>query len=461
MAATFKIHEDEETISHLQENKAKDVKVGKRSVLGQIQNKYASETQKTINYATSKEGILFRNTTAASTGFTENIKALGLKDKDMGISMKENFVRSPLKDVYEKYIRAAESKIPSKVESPMVIDSSPVIPRPNISKKNDVKESTQSHKLATALEQTPLRNSFKNTNYESTLQIASPMSVDMTPTQPVTENLRNALDDLYGCHAYKQDIYKYLRKIEEEYRPKAYYMRRQPDVSYSMRTILVDWLVEVGEEYKLRNETLFMAVSYIDRFLSTMAVAKPKLQLLGTSAMFIAAKFEEIYPPEVGEFTYITDDSYTVKQVLRMERLILKVLSFDLSCPTSYTFIMHISSCVKLPSKVIYLAMYICELTLLEADPYLEYYPSLIASGAIALARHCLDYADVWPSSLMQATDYTLMQLGPVITLLNETHHKSFTLSQTAIRQKYKGSEYEGVSAIPSKRLVLRDALIS
>lgn len=56
-----------------------------------------------------------------------------------------------------------------------------------------------------------------------------------------------------------------------------------------MRSILVDWLVEVAEEYRLQTETLYLAVSYIDRFLSYMSVVKSKLQLVGTAAMFIAA----------------------------------------------------------------------------------------------------------------------------------------------------------------------------
>lgn len=117
------------------------------------------------------------------------------------------------------------------------------------------------------------------------------------------------------------------------------YMRKQQDISHSMRTILVDWLVEVGEEYRLQNETLCLAVSYIDRFLSVMSVVRAKLQLVGTAAMFIAAKYEEIYPPDVGEFVYITDNTYTKKQVLRMEQLILKVLTFDLCVPTTTVFL--------------------------------------------------------------------------------------------------------------------------
>jgi len=56
-----------------------------------------------------------------------------------------------------------------------------------------------------------------------------------------------------------------------------------------MRSILIDWLVEVSEEYKLDTETLYLSVFYLDRFLSQMAVVRSKLQLVGTAAMYIAA----------------------------------------------------------------------------------------------------------------------------------------------------------------------------
>ena len=66
-------------------------------------------------------------------------------------------------------------------------------------------------------------------------------------------------------------------------------MKKQPDITNCMRAILVDWLVEVGEEYKLQNETLYLAVNYIDRFLSSMSVLRGKLQLVGTAAMLLAS----------------------------------------------------------------------------------------------------------------------------------------------------------------------------
>lgn len=60
-------------------------------------------------------------------------------------------------------------------------------------------------------------------------------------------------------------------------------------ISANMRGILVDWLVEVAEEYKLVSDTLYLAVSYVDRFLSCNAVDKQKLQLLGVSSVLIAS----------------------------------------------------------------------------------------------------------------------------------------------------------------------------
>lgn len=66
-------------------------------------------------------------------------------------------------------------------------------------------------------------------------------------------------------------------------------MRKQGDITHTMRSILVDWLVEVAEEYKLSRETLCLTVSCIDRFLSVMSVVRSKLQLVGAAAMFIAA----------------------------------------------------------------------------------------------------------------------------------------------------------------------------
>ena len=90
-----------------------------------------------------------------------------------------------------------------------------------------------------------------------------------------------------------------------------------------MREILVDWLVEVHLKFKLLPETLYLTVNLIDRFLEKQNVMRNKLQLVGVTAMLIASKYEEIYPPIVTDFVYITDNAYSKKEILEMEEQIL------------------------------------------------------------------------------------------------------------------------------------------
>ena len=84
-------------------------------------------------------------------------------------------------------------------------------------------------------------------------------------------------------------------------------MAQQADINERMRSILVDWLVDVHLKFKLRTETLFLTVHVIDRYLAKEQTTRNKLQLVGCTAMLIAAKYEEIYAPEVRDFVYISD----------------------------------------------------------------------------------------------------------------------------------------------------------
>jgi hypothetical protein len=79
-----------------------------------------------------------------------------------------------------------------------------------------------------------------------------------------------------------------MKHIEKEYLPEDY-MVVQKDISPPMRAILNDWLIEVSQEFKLSAETLFLAINFIDRFLSTKMVVRSKLQLLGVVCMLISA----------------------------------------------------------------------------------------------------------------------------------------------------------------------------
>ncbi|XP_068626608.1 G1/S-specific cyclin-E [Battus philenor] len=105
-----------------------------------------------------------------------------------------------------------------------------------------------------------------------------------------------------------------------------------PNLQPRMRAILLDWLNEVCEVYKLHRETFHLTVDYVDRYLSnTDDVKKGRLQLIGITCLFIAAKVEEVYPPKIGEFAYVTDGACTTDEILLEELLILKILSWSIT----------------------------------------------------------------------------------------------------------------------------------
>ncbi|XP_018409484.1 PREDICTED: cyclin-A1 [Nanorana parkeri] len=281
---------------------------------------------------------------------------------------------------------------------------------------------------------------------------ASPMMVDASlPLQQESENAEEMDPDAIAVSEYIEEIHHYLREAEVKYRPKPYYMRKQPDITSAMRTILVDWLVEVREEYKLRNETLHLAVNFLDRFLSSMSVLRGKLQLVGTAAILLASKYEEIYPPDVDEFVYITDDTYTKKQLLRMEHLLLKVLAFDLTVPTINQFLLQYFHKHTIGTKAEHLAMYMSELTLLEVDPFLKYVPSLTAAATYCLANYTINKT-FWPNTLQAFSGYTLSDIAPCLADLHRACHNAPHQPQQAIQEKYKAPKYMQVSllAIPA-----------
>ncbi|XP_056295305.1 cyclin-A2 [Pseudoliparis swirei] len=381
----------------------KQATVGGRTVLGALQNNLRSKTQ---NQRGTKQ---------------ESSQTLSCKNEDLGKSCSEKpSAKQPAFQIHVDELDGACVKKPQLVKA-----------KANSDTINAVAKRRQ-----------PLATIDMDLSFDSPMD----MSVVEGGEKPVDAN---------EVQEYAAEIHTYLRDVEVKTRPKAGYMKKQPDITNSMRAILVDWLVEVGEEYKLQNETLYLAVNYIDRFLSSMSVLRGKLQLVGTAAMLLASKFEEIYPPEVAEFVYITDDTYTKKQVLRMEQLVLKVLSFDLAAPTITQFLTQYFLHHSVNKQVESLSMYLAELSLVESDPFLKYLPSHTAAAAYTLANHTVTGGS-WPKSMTEMTGYSLEELMPCVEDLHQTFLGAPQHAQQSVREKYKGPKYSDVSLIdaPSKLLL-------
>lgn len=117
-------------------------------------------------------------------------------------------------------------------------------------------------------------------------------------------------------------------------------MENQSEITEKMRAYLVDWLSELHLKFKLWQETLYVAIGIIDKFLHLESDFKKKdLQCLGITAMHIAGKYEEIYPPELKHLLKVTDHAVTKEQVLKLEFRILQKLDFNLTFPSVFRFL--------------------------------------------------------------------------------------------------------------------------
>lgn len=212
-------------------------------------------------------------------------------------------------------------------------------------------------------------------------------------------------DDPQYAAEYAQDIFQILKLKESTQLVSPTYMDRQVHVTAKMRAILLDWLVDVHKKYKLRAETLFLAVQIIDRYLEIQAVQRCHLQLVGATSLLIAAKFEEVYPPKIKEFEYVTDKAYTRDEILKMEVCILKALKFNICCPTAMNFLDRYQSANGCTDAHKHLAQYLLELSLVEYK-MLKYGPSHLAAAAILLSNKLLRRPS-WTPTLVRYTSLT------------------------------------------------------
>ena len=244
---------------------------------------------------------------------------------------------------------------------------------------------------------------------------------------------------------YFDDICEELAKNEDKFLADPDYMSNQSDINHRMRAILIDWLIDVHLKYRLLPQTMYIAVNLIDRYLSKAETNRAKLQLVGVTAMFIACKYEEIYPPELKDFVYITDGAYVKSDVLKMESKMLSKLNFDVTFPTQWTLFETYKRKLDLDDKTFKLAWFLMELCLIDYK-ILKFKMSQIAASAILIAaKNNRIYKNNWLKDNIGIDEESLDECCKEIYdfyAYNATHNLQ------AIRRKFSSTKYGEVAKI-------------
>ncbi|KAA8912863.1 cyclin-like protein [Sphaerosporella brunnea] len=249
--------------------------------------------------------------------------------------------------------------------------------------------------------------------------------------------------DISMVAEYGDEIFDYMRELEKKLTPNAHYMDFQSEIQWSMRAILMDWLVQVHARFNLLPETIFLCQNYIDRFLSSKVVSLTKLQLVGATALFVAAKYEEINCPSVDEIVYMVDNGYTAEEILKAERFMLSMLNFELGWPGPMSFLRRVSKADDYDLETRTLAKYFLEITIMD-ERFVASPPSFLAAGAHCLARHMLKKGG-WTPAHTFYSGYTAAQLEPLVLTLVECCENP-KIHHNAIYKKYADRRFKRAS---------------
>ena len=186
----------------------------------------------------------------------------------------------------------------------------------------------------------------------------------------------------------------------------------------------------------------------MDRYLAIgTEIPCDQLQLLAVSAMFIASKYEETQAPEIGAFAYITDDSFSIRDIIKMELCILNSLKGYVSFPLPIQFLRRNSKVGSVSPSTHTLSKYLLELCLTEYA-FSHVSASLQAAAALCLSLKLLGGQE-WTANLAYYSGYIQADLLPTMCCIAEVLRRSHSSKYQAARTKYSSETLMRISLIP------------
>ena len=187
-----------------------------------------------------------------------------------------------------------------------------------------------------------------------------------------------------------QVISHLLAREKQTHRSMLQVLIQQIEINSRMRQILYDWLVSLSAHFGFRRRTVMFTFHCIEVYVRRRRVLKEEYQLLGTAALFMASKYEEIYPPKLDEFAKLCNNYYPKERILETESRILMTMNFELTFVLPFDFFEPFAIMAKLDKDAISVGY--CLLTLAIFDNELsEFLPSYTALSVCMILCRIFD----------------------------------------------------------------------
>ncbi|KAF9101841.1 hypothetical protein BGX27_011300 [Mortierella sp. AM989] len=229
---------------------------------------------------------------------------------------------------------------------------------------------------------------------------------------------------------YKEEIFQYMKQMEKETMAVPEHMDLQPELTWDLRPLLVDFLIEIHNHFNLQPETLYLAMNMMDRYLSKRVVYKKHYQLVGMTSLWISSKYEDSKEklPSVSQLCKLCSNTYDEAAFITMERHILKTLDYGLGHPTAEAFMKKDLEMSGEEDQVVrHVAQFLMELTMFQRC-FLSFGSSTIAASALFLARSICRKQIVVPED---PNVFTCIQyLDNSLTNVSKTVHEKYARSR-------------------------------
>ena len=204
-----------------------------------------------------------------------------------------------------------------------------------------------------------------------------------------------------------------------------------------MRPYLLDFLIEAHAAFGLLPETLFLAVNILDRYCSRRVVYRRHYQLVGCTALLIAAKYGECSKkvPHIKELANMCCSLYDEDMFVQMERHVMITLEWSIGAPTVDAFIQTALDEELYDPEVEHMALYISEIAMFHKE-FISKLPSEIAKASLALSHIILGRSQSFHCQWATAYDSQLL-----VALSQQIHRPS-----GIVLHKYKPSHMSRVS---------------
>mmetsp|Transcript_74725 Transcript_74725/g.118910 ORF Transcript_74725/g.118910 Transcript_74725/m.118910 type:complete len:426 (-) Transcript_74725:107-1384(-) len=265
---------------------------------------------------------------------------------------------------------------------------------------------------------------------------------------------------------YVNDIMSSLRSDEASHcgviENEMDFMAFQEDVNARMRTVLVDWLVEVHRKFKLVPATYFLGINLLDRYLAKKQLHRKQLQLCGCTCLWVASKYHEIYAPEMDDFVYISDNAFTPEDLMRMEIDVLKTLSFTLTVPTCLNYAQRYSKISSYYLKqgrerkiISDLIMYCVEHSVMSYT-LCRKLPSLVGAASFVyscIATKVFSMSQFENDGLSRVIGYEFSELIPTMLELDNILKNARRGKHKAVYKKYCNSKFSNIGKLNFDKL--------